>query len=166
MSKTPNYPLEQMITIKTNRFDQAVKVLEEKKKLLEKEYEKLFDLTQKRDEVQMHKNEKLSQLREGMDTGAPTDKIDQMKVYFKTVEERLASENQKVTEQQKEVDLAQKQVDLATDELFQKKKDLEKLQLHKKEWEQEARYLLEKEEAVHHDDQGSSVHHLRKKERS
>ena len=90
MANPLNYPLEQLMTIKKNRFDQAVKTLEEKKAILEKAYEKLYDLTQERDEVLSHKTAKLTQLRETLDEGTTTDKIQQMKVYLKTVDEKLA----------------------------------------------------------------------------
>ncbi|HSX26925.1 MAG TPA: hypothetical protein VLE89_07980, partial [Chlamydiales bacterium] len=159
-----NYPLQQLMEIKKNRFDQAVKTLEEKKALLEKAYEKLFDVTQERDKVLKHKVAKLTQLRQALDEGTTTDKIQQMKVYLKTVDEKLAEREKKVVEQQKQVDLAQKQVDLATDELFQRKKDLEKLEMHKKEWEKEVRYWTEQKEAVEHDEQGSATHTIRKRE--
>ena len=158
------YPLEQMLTIKKNRFDAAVKTLEEKKAILEKEYEKLFDITQKRDEVLQHKREKLQQLRHELDTGTTSDKVQQSKSYLKIVEEKLEREQKKVIEQQKQVDTAQKQVDLATDDLFQKKKDLEKLEIHKKEWEQEMRYWIAHGETIEHDEQGSAAHLLRKRE--
>lgn len=159
-----NYPLEQMISIKKNRFDAAVKVLEEKKALLEKAYELLYDLTQEKDKVLKHKTDKLEQLRAELDAGAPSEKILQAKVYLKTVEEKLAEKIKKVAAQQKVVDAAQKQVDVATDDLFQKKKDLEKLEMHKAEWEKEMRYWVLQKEEVEHDDQGSTTHQLRKRE--
>ena len=87
-----------------------------------------------------------------------------MKVYLKLVEEKLAAKEKIVADQKKVVEAAQKQVDLATEELFQRKKDLEKLEMHKKEWEKEVRYLTEQKEAVEQDDQGSATHALRKKE--
>jgi flagellar biosynthesis chaperone FliJ len=164
MNKPLTYPLEQLMTIKKNRFDQAVKTLEEKKALLEKAYEKLYDVTQERDKALEHKVAKLKQLRDALDEGTTTDKIQQMKVYLKLVDEKLAEKQKKVVEQQKQVDLAQKQVDLATDELFQRKKDLEKLEIHKQEWEKELRYWTEQKEALEQDDQGSSTHSLRKRE--
>lgn len=164
MNQPLTYPLEQLMTIKKNRFDQAVKTLEEKKKILEKAYEKLYDVTQERDKVLEHKTAKLSQLRNSLDEGTTTDKIQQMKGYLKIVDEKLADRQKKVLDQQKQVDLAQKQVDLATDELFQRKKDLEKLELHKKEWEKEFRYWTEQKEAVEHDDQGSLTHAMHKRE--
>jgi hypothetical protein len=61
--------------------------------------------------------------------------------------------------------LAQKQVDLATDEVFQKKRDLEKLEMHKKEWEAEARYWMTQKEGVEQDEQGSQTHTSRKREK-
>lgn len=164
MTKEPDYPLEQLLTIKKNRFDQAVKVLEEKKTLLEKAYEKLYDVTQERDQALEHKVAKLTQFREELDQGTFSDKIQQMKAYLKVAEAKLVEKEKKVTDQQKQVDLAQKQVDLATDELFQRKKDLEKLEIHRKEWEKEIQYWIEQKESVLHDEQGSATHHLRKKE--
>lgn len=165
MSQNPQYPLEQVITIKKNRFDQAVKTLETKKEILEKAYEKLFDLTQEFDDVAKHKKAKLDQIRDSLDAGTSTDKIQQMKVYLKTVEEKLTEKKKKVDAQQKVVDSAQAQVDLATDDLFQKKKDLEKLELHKKEWEKEATYTLERKEEAEHDEQGSAGYHRLKREK-
>lgn len=165
MSDPLNYPLEQLVAIKKNRFDQAVKTLEEKKAILEKAYEKLYDVTQERDKVLKHKMDKLTQLRAALDEGQPSLKIQQMKVYLKSVDENLALKEKQVVEQQKQVDIAQKQVDVATDELFQRKKDLEKLEMHKQEWTKEVRYWSEQKEASLHDEQGSATHHLRKKER-
>jgi len=160
----PSYPLEQMLTIKKNRFDAAVKTLEEKKAILEKAYEKLYDVTVERDEVLKHKIAKLEQLREELDKGTTTDKIQQGKFYLKIVDEKLVEKEKKVLEQQKQVDAAQKQVDIATDDLFQKKKDLEKLELHKKEWEKEMKYWIEQKEGIEQDEQGTSSHLLRKRE--
>lgn len=164
MNQPLSYPLEQLMLIKKNRFDQAVKILEQKKEILEKAYEKLYDLTQDKDKTLKHKQAKLAQLREALDEGTTTDKIQQMKNYLKIVDEKLADKQKKVDHQQEQVDLAQKQVDVATDELFQRKKDLEKLEIHKKEWEKEARYWTQQKESVENDEQGSHGHMLRKKE--
>lgn len=164
MTNKPQYPLEQIISIKKNRFDQAVKTLEAKKEILEKAYEKLFDLTQEKDEVETHKKAKLDQIRAALDEGTTTDKIQQMKVYLKTVDEKWVEKKKKVAAQQKVVDAAQAQVDLATDDLFQKKKDLEKLELHKKEWTKEMMYMVERKEEVEHDEQGSATHQMLKRE--
>lgn len=165
MAEPLNYPLEQLVLIKKNRFDQALKTLEEKKAILEKAYEKLYDVTQARDKVKEHRMAKLTQLREALDTGISTDKIQQMKVYLKTVDETLAGAQKKVDDQQKQVDLAIAQVDAATKELFQRKKDLEKLEIHKGEWTKEVHYYTEQKEAVEHDEQGSATHLIRKQDK-
>lgn len=164
MNKPLVYPLEQLMAIKQNRFDAAVKILEQKKELLEKAKKKLYEATQERDQVLQHKQAKLDQLRQELDKGTTSDKIQQSKLYLKTVEERLVEKEKAVKAQQVQVDAAQKQVDLATQEVFQKKKDLEKLQMHKQEWEKEVRYWTEQKEAIEHDDQGSAAHLIRKKE--
>ena len=56
------------------------------------------------------------------------------------------------------------QVDQATEELFQRKKDLEKLEMHKAEWKKEVHYWTEQKEAEQHDEQGSATHLLRKRD--
>jgi flagellar biosynthesis chaperone FliJ len=165
MTNPLTYPLEQLMLIKKNRFDQALKTLEEKKALLEKAHEKLFDLSEERDKALFHKREKLQQLREALDAGTATDKIQQMKVYLKLVDEKLAEKEKKVLDQKKQVDLAQKQVDLATDELFQRKKDLEKLEMHKVEWQKEVKYWAEQKEAIQHDEQGSATYMIQKQDK-
>lgn len=165
MAEPLNYPLEQLVLIKKNRFDQALKTLEEKKAILEKAYEKLYHLTQERDKIKEHRTAKLTQLREGLDIGISTDKIQQMKVYLKTVDEMLSSAQKKVDDQQKQVDLATAQVDAATKELFQRKKDMEKLEMHKGEWTKEVHYWTEQKEAALHDEQGAATHLIRKQEK-
>jgi flagellar biosynthesis chaperone FliJ len=164
MNPSLNYPLEQLMTIKKNRFDQAVKTLEEKKALLDKATAKLYDVTRERDEVLTHKKAKLDQLRNELDAGTTTDKIQQMKAYLKVVDAKLLEKEKKVIEQKKVVDAAQKQVELATEEVFQRKKDLEKLEMHKTQWQKEVQYATEQKEAVEQDDQGSATYALRKKE--
>jgi hypothetical protein len=156
MAETPQYPLEQVLKIKKQRFDEAVKTLEAKKAILEKSYEKLFDLTQELEIVAKHKADKLSQIRNALDEGTSSDKIQQMKLYLQTVNEKFIVKKKGVDAQQKIVDNAQKEVDLATDDLFQKKKDLEKLELHKKEWEKQASYSILRKEESDQDEQGSN----------
>ena len=163
MNPPLNYPLEQMMTIKKNRFDQAMKILEEKKRILEQAQKKLQEVIKERDDVLKHKNEKLEQLRHSLDTGE-IKKAEQAKIYLKIVQEKLLEKEKKVTEQKKQVDLAQKQVELATQDLFQKKKDLEKLEIHKSEWEKEVKYWTTQKEAVEGDEQGSTTFELRRKE--
>ena len=156
------------LTINEVSFELTVqtilRILEEKKVLLEKALKKLYEIKAERDQALQHKVDKLTQLRQALDEGTTSDKVQQMKVYLKIVDEKLAEKEKKVKEQQKQVDLAQKQVDLATQEVFQKKKDLEKLEMHKTEWEKEVHYWVEQKEAVEHDEQGSATHVARKRE--
>ena len=50
--------------------------------------------------------------------------------------------------------------------MFQRKKDIEKLDLHKKEWQQDVHYWIEQQEAIQQDEMGSvrfSYHQKEKK---
>jgi len=157
------YPLEQLMTIKKNRYDQALKILEEKKALLAIEEKKYKEVQEERDTVLKHKQDKLTQLREKLDEGTTTDKIQQMKNYLKVVDERLAEKEKKVEEQRKKVAAAKTQVQIAKDDLLQKQKDVEKMEIHKKEWEKEVRHWMTKQEEKEHDELGTSSDILRKK---
>lgn len=159
------YPLEQLLEIKNKRFDQAVKVLEEKKAALAREEEKLRVVTKERDEVKQHRKDKLQQLREGLDSGLAFVKVQQMKVYLKVVDEKVAEKEKKVRDQKVQVDNATKQVELATKEMYQRKKDVEKIEMHRKEWEKEVAYLIEQKAGHEQDDQGSATHTMKKRER-
>jgi hypothetical protein len=164
MNSQQKYPLEQLILIRKNQFDQAVKILEEKKVLLVKATEKLNALSQERDVVLQHKLEKLNQLRATQDQVTTSDKIQLMKGYLKIVNEKLAEKEKKVKEQQKQVDLAQKQVEVATHEMYQAQKDLEKIEIGKVEWEKENAHMIRQKEANEQDEQGSITHTTRKRE--
>jgi flagellar biosynthesis chaperone FliJ len=159
------YPLEQLATIKNKKLEEAEKVLKEKKEALIKEEEKLKTVEKERDEVKEHRHAKLEQLREKLDAGTPTDKIQQMKYYLKVVDEKLKAKEMKVKEQQKHVDNAQKQVDTARQDFLKKQQDVEKLRLHREEWEKEMKTLLEHMEGVESDELGSAMH-ARKKSRN
>lgn len=161
---TLNYPLEQLLTIKKNRFDQALKILEDKKRLLEQAKMKLATVTAERDRVRDHKVSKLQQLRDELDQGTSTDKVQQMKAYLKIVDQELAQKETQVVQEEKQVHLATQQVELATAEVNQKRKDLEKLELHKKEWSQEVRSWIERKEELEHDEQGAALHALHQKD--
>lgn len=159
------YPLEQLVAIKQKRLEEAEKVLAEKKTILAKEQEKLAALEKKRDEVKEHYRAKLDQLREKLDAGTSTDKIQQMKEYLKIVAEDLRVEEQKVQNQQKVVAAAEQQVEIARQDLFKKQKDVEKLKLHHKEWSHEMHKIEEQKEGVITDELGSAMHTLKKAEK-
>lgn len=155
------YPLEQLVLIKQRKLDEAERMLKEKKEALVKEEEKLASVEAARNKVKQHKIAKLTQLREELDAGTTTDKIQQMKQYLNIVNEELAQKEIKVTDQKKKVDDAKKQVDLARAQLLKRQQDVEKLKMHRKEWEEQMRIEMEKEEAVEVDEMGS-VRHVRK----
>lgn len=159
----PKYPLEQLAVIKQKKLDEAERALEEKRRKLEKEKEKLAQVEQERNKVLSHKNEKLAQLREKLDEGTTTDKIQQMKHYLKVVDEQLLQKQAKVIEQKKQVMAAEQQVEAARKVVFECHKDVEKLSLHRKEWEKEMKVAEEKKEALESDEIGSNVHSLKKR---
>lgn len=159
------YPLDQLVAIKQKRLEEAEKVLAEKKNILAHEEQKLAALEKKRDAVKEHYKAKLAQLREKLDVGTGTEKIQQMKQYLKLVSEELKVEQQKVEAQMKVVASAQVQVDLARQDLFKKQKDVEKLKIHHKEWQKEAHRIEEQKEAVFNDESGSTMHTMKKAEK-
>lgn len=160
--KLPKYPLEQLAMIKQKKLDEAERELNEKKKALNKEKEKLKKVEKIRDTAKEHKDDKLQQLRDELDAGTTSDVIQRMKRYLKVVDEDLLAKQQKVTEQKKHVAAAKKQLEEARIVFFQRQKDVEKLKMHRKEWEQEMRIVLAHEEEVVTDEIGSSMHIIKK----
>lgn len=156
------YPLEQLAIIKQKKLEEAEKVLRDKKNALLKEEEKLAKVEEERNKVKEHKEAKLTQLREKMDEGAPSDKILQMRQYLKVVDEQLKQKEQKVKEQQKSVEAAAKQVEIAREDLIKKQRDVEKLVQHRKEWERDMAREMEHKEAIVTDEMGAAMHERKK----
>lgn len=149
------YPLAQVLVIKKRRVDEAEKVVQEKKKLLNQEEKRLKKAEAERDEVKEHHNAKLQQLRDELDQGTTTNKIQQMKDYLKIVQEKLRVEEKKVEEQKKQVEKAKKNLEDARKVLQEKRQELDKLETHKEEWEKKKRKELLHEEAKRLDEVGS-----------
>lgn len=158
MNHPHKYPLEQLAIIKHKKLEEAEKALKEKKETLIKEEEKLKAVEKERDKVKDHRVAKLQQLRDKLDEGTSTDKIQQMKYYLKVVDEKLKGKELKVKEQKKQVENAQKQVELARQDFLKKQQDVEKLRLHREEWEKEMRLVLEHIEGIESDELGSTMH--------
>lgn len=158
MYKKGKYPLEQLAIIKKKKLDEAEKILKEKKLALIKEEEKLKEVEKERDKVKEHRVAKLTQLREELDQGTTTDKIQQMKYYLKVVDEKLKVHEQKVQEQVKKVEQAKTAVEAARQDYLKKNQDVEKLRIHREEWEKEMQAILEQKEAVETDEMGSVGH--------
>lgn len=138
------YPLNQVLQVKKRRVENAEEVVKEKIALLEKERQKLKEREAEREKVRNHHNAKLFQMREEMDQGTTSPKIQQMKVYLKIVKEKLIVEDKKVADQQAQVEIAIKNLEAAKEDLRRKRQEVDKLETHKVDWNKEMR----KEEEV------------------
>lgn len=158
------YPLQQVIEVKQKRVEDAEKVVKEKQLALTKEQQKLAEREAERNKVKDHKIQKLKQLRETLDQGTTSPKIQQMKVYLKLVDEKLKVEEKKVKDQQEQVNIATKNLEQAKIDLQRKRQEVDKLLTHKKDWEKEVRKEMEIIEGREQDELGSIIHtvHQRK----
>lgn len=138
------YPLKQIIDVKKKRVEDQEKVVAEKRLALEQEQEKLKQREKERDDVKKHHDAKLKQMRDEMDHGTTSPKIQQMKAYLKVVKERLKVEEKKVQDQKEQVKIAEKNLEQAIEELKRKRQEVDKLLTHKKDWEKE----MQKEEDI------------------
>ncbi|MCE5293997.1 MAG: type III secretion T3S chaperone [Chlamydiales bacterium] len=157
ISDLPPYPLGQVLEVKIKRVEDAEQQVKEKMKALDIEKEKLKEREQERDKVKHHYEDKLLQLRHEYDHGTTSDKIDQAKLYIKVVQERLRVEEKKVKDQQAQVELAEKNVELAKNQLRQRQKEQDKIEIHKKEWTRDALKELAIIETREEDDVGSTM---------
>lgn len=153
----PAYPLAQVVEIKKRRIEEAEKNVKDKQKALELEQEKLKEREAERDKVKQHYQDKVQQLRDELDGGTNSDKIDQIKKYMKVVQERLAGEEKKVKDQMGQVDLAEKNLSVAKEQLKAREKELDKIMMHKKEWTREALKELQILETREEDEIGSTM---------
>lgn len=160
---TQKYPLEQLSFIKKKKLEEAEKVLRDKKALLVEEEKKLHSLRMERDKVEQHKDLKLNQMREALDAGSATTKIEQMRQYLKLVKEELKIKQKHVDDQNKKVKEAQDQVEIARRQLIEKQKNVEKLAVHQKEWQKERKRKEEHKEDIDYDEMGSAKHIIKKK---
>ena len=133
----PAYPLAEVLEVKNRRVEVAELVVKEKKHLLEIEEEKLLQREAERDKVKKHYKTKMNQLRKELDEGTTSDKIIQIKIYLKVVQERLAAEEKKVKDQKVQVELAQKNLEIAKAQLKDREKERDKIITHRKEWTKE-----------------------------
>jgi hypothetical protein len=160
----PVYPLHQVLEVKKRRVEDAEKVVQEKRLALEKEKEKLVQCEASRDKVLNHKKAKLKQLRKEMESATTTDKIQQMKVYLKIVDDKLAIEEKKVKDQKDQVELAEKNLQMALHELKLKRQEVDKLNTHKETWLKEARKELEVQEERDMNELGTVTYLIRKRQ--
>lgn len=153
----PEYPLLEVMQVKRRRVEDAEKNVQEKQKLLVIEQDKLKEREKERDKVKQHYQDKLNQLRHEFDVGTTSAKIDQIKVYLKVVQERLAIEEKKVRDQKQQVELAEKNLAIAKNQLKDRQKEEDKIALHKKEWSKETKKELDMQESRFEDELGSTI---------
>lgn len=153
----PVYPLTQVLQVKQKRVEDAEKVVKEKKQALEKEQQILAQKEAERDKVKAHHEAKLKQMREEMDHGTTSPKIQQMKVYQKVVKERLQAEDKKVADQKKQVEIAEKNLEAARQDLKIKRQEVDKFISHRKDWLKEMRKEQEIIEGREQDELGSVI---------
>ncbi|VHO04175.1 flagellar FliJ family protein [Candidatus Rhabdochlamydia sp. T3358] len=158
----PRYPLKQLAEIKQKNLETAEINLRDKKRFLEQEQTSLTKKEKERDQVKEHRIDKLQQLRDHMDEGAVPHKVEQMKQYLKLVDEKLAVKQRAVVEQKKKVTLAEEEVDKARRELIECQQDVEKMRLHRKEWDRDMHLIEEQKEGVEMDEIGSAGHERKK----
>lgn len=158
MPSKQRYPLEQVLSVKKDRVEKAERVLEEKKRALQVEEEKLKKARAERDVVLNHHNDKLAQLRKAFDEGTTSDEVLQMKAYLKVVQGRLTKEQVKVVEQKKQVAIAEQDLEEARKDLQRKRVELEKIEMHKEAWLKETQAELAREEAKEQDEIGQILY--------
>lgn len=151
------YPLKQVIEVKQKRVEDAEKVVKEKELALEKEKEILAKKEAERDKAKKHYNDKLKQMRDEMDHGTTSPKIQQMKAYLKVAKERIVAEEKKVKEQQVQVENAEKNLENAKEDLRLKRQEVDKLLSHRKDWIKEMRKEQEIIEGREQDELGSII---------
>lgn len=154
----PAYPLTQVIEVKQRRVEAAEKVVAEKMAALQRETKKLEEREADRDKVKKHKVEKLQQLRDILDQASTSPKIQQMKSYLKVVDEKLKIEEKKVADQKKIVQQAENDLEAAKNDLRLKRVEMDKLLMHKKDWERGMRKELEIQESKEMDELGAIIH--------
>ncbi len=163
MSAKIVYPLAQVIEVKQKRVQEAEAVLKQKRLELEREQEKLKKAEEARDKVLHHLQDKMAQLRHELDTETTSPKVQQMKVYLKVVQEKLAVEEKKVVQQREQVDIAIKNVHIAEEELRRKRQEVDKLETHRKDWIKEMRREMEIVEGREQDEMGSIIFETRRR---
>jgi chromosome segregation ATPase len=157
----PVYPLKQVLEVKIRREDDARKLVDERKRALEREQQKLNQLVEARDKVRKHYDDKLAQLRQELDQTTTTEKIQQAKAYLKIVQANLEKEDKKVADQKAVVTTAMKALDDAKAALKQRQQEVEKIKLHRTEWQKEAQREHEKKIEAEQDEIGQILHQSR-----
>lgn len=155
------YPLKQVLEVKQRRVEDAEKVVKDKQLALIKEQQILEQKEKDRDKVKAHHDDKLKQMRQTMDEGTTSPKIQQMKAYLKVVKDRVVVEEKKVKDQKQQVETAEKNLEEAKRVLKIKRQEVDKLESHRIDWTKEMRKELEVIEAREQDELGSIIYTTR-----
>lgn len=158
MTAAVAYPLKQIIEVKQKRVEDAEKVVKEKQAALEKEQQILAQKEAERDKAKKHYDDKLKQMRDEMDQGTTSPKIQQMKAYMKIVKERIVVEEKKVADQKLQVEAAEKNLEQAKNDLKIKRQEVDKLMSHRSDWIKEMRKEQEIVEGREQDELGSIIY--------
>lgn len=155
--KKPTYPLKQVLEVKIKRRDEAEQAMNDRKKELDREKEKLAEREKERDKAKDHHDSKLNQLREALDTGTTSDEVTQMKRYIEVCQEKVIAEEKKVQEQQLEVNKAADRLEEARLFWIEKRKEVDKIEMHQELWEKEIKQLMQFEENKEQDELGGTM---------
>lgn len=160
------YPLEQILGVKKRRVEEAEKVVQDCKQALKREQEKLVQLQKASDAAKAYYDQKLTQLREALDTaGQSTAKLAPMRVHLQGTKDKWEQEQKKVKEQEKQIEEAEKKVEAALEALKEKRKDLDKIEMHKKEWMKSEHKELLRLEGIEQDELGVLIHESRQQQK-
>lgn len=163
MSAAIDYPLEQVLDIKKKRVVDQEKVVAQRERELQAELDKLKQCEEERDKVVRHRQDKLNQLRDELDKGTTTDKIIQIKVYIKVVDERIVQEEKKVAAQKEKVRAAENNLEMAKEELKRKRQEVDKLTTHREDWVKERKQEIQFEEEKEMDEVGQILFTVRQR---
>lgn len=159
-----NYPLIEVIRIKKRRLDEAERVLREKKLILEKEQEKLETCEKEFQEAKNIFDTYLQKLRDAMDQGEGASKIQQHKLHLKDLKDHYIASEKKLEAQKKVVKSCEAAVEQARLDYMQKEKEVEKLHIHKKEWQEVLSMEEKRAEEIKMDEISTSSFARKKKE--
>ena len=155
--KAPEYPLDQILGVKKKRVEEAQREVVNKQEALKKEEQELLKVEKKRDEVKNHKQEKLDQLVTTLNEGTTSDEVLQMKAYLEVVEEKLQDAEQKVQNQKQAVETAKQNLEVAKEDLHKKRKEVDKLEMHRKKWLKKEEKELARKDQLQQDEIGQTI---------
>ena len=157
--KKRRYPLAQIEEIKKRRLEEAEKILREKREALDAAEKDLDEKRKALNATQALKLEMIEKYYEDIKQGTTSLEMERHDNYIREVMNvKLAEEKKKVDDQKKVVKQAAFELEEARKERLKKNQELEKIDLHKKEWTKEAKKAEGIEEAGVSDELGTAMH--------